>query len=116
MTVKRVVLADGSRLVREMLHHAIEKADHLKVVGEVTDYKDVPGMIKKFDPEWVIVSTSFSHRFHSWVQAHPSVRFIFLALDKNDIKMRWQSSYEENYSNLSLKDFIYILEKDLQHT
>jgi DNA-binding NarL/FixJ family response regulator len=116
MTVKRVILAEGSRLVREMLHHAIDKADHLEVVGEVTDYQDVPGIMKKFDPEWVVIPTSFSHRFHSWVQAYPSVRFIFLTPNKNDIKMKWQSAFEANYSDLSLKDFIYILEKDLQHT
>ncbi len=30
--------------------------------------------------------------------------------------MKWQSSYEEDLANLSLKDFIHILEKDLQHT
>ena len=115
MTVKRVILADGSRLVREMLHHAIDNADHLEVVGEVTDYKDVPDIIKKFDPEWVVIPTTFSHRFHDWGQAYPSVRFIFLAPNKNDVKIKWQSAYEENYSDLSLKDFIFILEKDLQH-
>ena len=116
MTVKRVILADGSRLVREMLHHAIDKADHLEVVGELTDYQDVPGIVEKFDPAWVVIPASFSHRFHSWVEAYPSVCFIFLAPSKNHIKMKWQSAFEENYSDLSLKDLIHILEKDLQHS
>lgn len=115
VSTRRVILADGSRLLREMLHHAINKADHLEVVGEVTDYKDILGAIEKFDPEWVIVSTSFSDRFYSSVHENPSVRFLFLSPDKNEIK-KWQASYEENYSGLSLKDFIYLLEKDLQHT
>jgi DNA-binding NarL/FixJ family response regulator len=116
ISIKRVILADGSRLVREMLHHAIGKADHLKVVGELTDYRDIPGAIEKFNPEWVIVSTSFSQRFCNSIHEHPAVRFIFLSPDINDIKMKWQTSYEENLSGLSLKDFIHILEKDLEHT
>jgi DNA-binding NarL/FixJ family response regulator len=116
ISVKRVILADGSRLVREMLHRVIEKADHLEVIGEVTDHKDLPRVIEKFDPEWVIVSTPFSQPSHSWIQEYPSVRFMFLSPHENSVKMKWHMAYEENYSDLSLKDFIYILEKDLQHT
>ena len=116
MATKRVILADGSRLVREMLHRVIDKVDHLEVVREVTDYKDIPGMIKQFDPEWVIVSTSFNDHSYHWIKEYPSVRFIFLSPNENYVKMKWQTAYEENYSDLSLKDFIHILEEDLQHT
>ena len=116
MSRKRVILADGSRLLREMLHQVINKADHLEVVEEVTDYKKLPEAIEKFDPEWIIVSSPFSNPSHGWIHAYPSVRFVFLSPTENYIKMKWQASYDENYSDLSLKDFIQILEKDLQRT
>lgn len=120
MSTKRVILADGSRLLREMLHRVIDKEDHLEVVQEVLRYNDLPVAIQRFNPEWVIVSLPFSRYAHRWVDTYvkdyPSVRFLFLSPESNSIKMKWQTSYEEDVANLSLKDFIQILEKDLQHT
>jgi hypothetical protein len=49
------------------------------------------------------------------MQDDPTVRFIFLSPDNHSIVMKWQIAFEENLSNLSLKEFIYLLEKDLQH-
>ncbi len=47
---------------------------------------------------------------------YPSVRFIFLSPSQNNVKMKWQTFHEEEYSDLSLKEFIHILERDLQPT
>lgn len=120
MSTKRVILADGSRLLREMLHRVLDKADHLEVVQEVLRHDDLPVAIERFNPEWVIVSLPFSQYAHSWIDSYmrdyPSVRFLFLSPERNNIKMKWQSSNEEEVSNLSLKDLIQILERDLQHT
>ena len=120
MSTKRVILADGPRLLREMLHRVIDKADHLEVIQEVADHEQLALAIEKFDPEWVIVSSPFKgypdNRINSCLSLFPSVRFIFLAPGENHIKMKWQTSYEEEYSDLSLKDFIKILEKDLQRS
>ena len=120
MSTKRVILANGSRLLREMLHRVIDKAEHLEVVQEVLHQEELPAAIEKFDPEWVILSSPFNYDTHSWINTcmanYPSVRFMFLSPDQHSIKMKWQSSSEENLTNLSLSDFIHILEKDLQHS
>lgn len=120
MSIKRVILADGSRLLREMLHQALDKADHLEVVQEIRDSRDLASAIERLDPEWVILSQPYTSQAQTWLsscmEGHPAVRFIFLSLSQNHIKMKWQASFEEEYSNLSLKEFIHILEKDLQHT
>jgi DNA-binding NarL/FixJ family response regulator len=120
VSTKRVILADGSRLLREMLHHVINKAEHLEVVQEVPDYAELPTAIEKFDPEWVIVSFPVEEDKPNWtnayLQVYPSVRFIFIFPDQNHIKLKWQTWYEEVFPDVSLKDLIHILEKDLQHT
>jgi hypothetical protein len=119
-STKRVILADGSRLLREMLHHALDQADHLKVVDEIPNYGELPVALQRLDPEWVIVPLAYSQQVHNWLDScmedHPAVRFIFLSPGQNLIKMKWQTSYEEEYFDLSLREFIHILEKDLQHT
>ena len=120
MATKRVILANGSRLLREMLHRAINKADNLEVVQEIPNYEELPSAIERFGPEWVILSVPLNEHTRDWINTcmaeNPSVRFILLSPDNSSIKMKWQASYEENLANLSLKDFIHILERDLQHT
>lgn len=119
MSTKRVILANGSRLLREMLHRAIDKADHLEVVQEIPDWAELPSALETFSPAWVIVPQPYSNhassRVDSCMEKYPSVRFIFLSSNQDNIKIKWQTSYEEEYSSLSLTDLIHILEKDLQH-
>jgi DNA-binding NarL/FixJ family response regulator len=119
MARKRVILAHGSRLLREVLQRVIDKADNLEVVQEIPNHEELPAAIERLGPEWVILSLPSRNNGHDWMDAcmaeHPSLRFILLSPDNNSIKMRWQVSYEEDLTNLSLKDFIHILEKDLQH-
>jgi hypothetical protein len=120
MSTKRVILADGSRLLRELLHHAIDNANHLQVVDEVPDPQELSSAIKKFDPEWVIVSLPYNEYGPGWLgpclTENPSVRFVFLSPHQNHITMKWQMFYEEYYPDLSLREFIHLLEKDLQPT
>lgn len=119
-STKRVILADGSRLVREMLHRVIDQAEHLEVVDEVPEHGELPFSIERNDPEWVILSLSYGNPVHGWIDAYlvdyPEVRFVFVSPDQNHIKMKWQISFEKDYSDLSLKEFIDILEKDQRYT
>jgi hypothetical protein len=118
-STKRIILAEGSQLVREMLLRVIDRAERLQVVAEVPHHEALPLSIERFEPAWVIVSLPYSNAVRDWVDAciidHPAVGFVFLSPDRNQIKMKWQTSCEKEYSDLSLQEFIQILEKDLQH-
>lgn len=120
MYTKRIILADGSRLLRQMFHRALHKADNLEVVQEVTNYEDLPSAIKQFDPEWVIMSLPSDHVIPHWVDNyitnHPSVRFLAVSTDGSKIKMKWLERHEEDLDDLSLKDLIHLLERDPQKT
>lgn len=117
---KRVILANGSRLLRELLHRTLDKQDQLEVVQEIPDWDGLPSALEQFDPAWVIVAQPYSHhpqnQIDSYMVEYPSVGFIFLSPSQHNIKMKWQTSHEEEYSNLSLKEFIHLLQADLQHT
>lgn len=119
MSIKRVILANQSRLLLEMFHRALDKGEQLEVVQAIINNEELPFAIQRFCPDWVIVSLPISDSVLGWISAFmqnaPSVRFIFLSPDNHSIKIRWQTVPEEDLSNLSLKEFIYLLEKDLQH-
>jgi chemotaxis response regulator CheB len=120
MARKRVILANSSRLLREMLQRVINKADNLEVVQEIPNHVELSSAIEQLNPEWVIISLPRNNSVNGWVDTcmaeYPSVRFILLSADNRSIKMKWQPSYEEDLTHLSLRDFIQILERDLQHT
>lgn len=119
MAIKRIILANNSRLLRDILKRAIDKTDHLEVIGEVTAQEELPSAIEYSDPEWVITSLPLDSRVGRWLDtcmaAYPAVRFILFSHDGRGITMKWQTSYEEDLTNLSLRDFVHVLEKDLQH-
>jgi hypothetical protein len=102
-----------------MLHRAIDKTDQIEVVKEIPDWEGLPSALQKFNPAWVIVTQPYSShpmsQLDSCMEEHPLVRFIFLSPNQNSIRMKWQSSCEEEYSDLSLKEFIFFLEKYPQH-
>ena len=120
MPIKRVILANHPRLLMEMFQRALDQAEHLEVVQQISHHEDLPLAVRRFCPEWVIVSLPLPNSVQNWIstflQEDPSVRFIFLSPDNHSMIMKWQLATEEDLSNLSLKEFIYLLEKDLQHT
>lgn len=120
MSTKRIILANNSRLLREMLRHVLGKADGLEVVQESPGDEEIPSAIEKFDPEWVILSLPLNGYgrdcLDTCMARYPAVRFILLSPGNNTVRMRGQAAFEEDLSNLSLRDFIHVLAKDLQHT
>ena len=116
MPERHIVLANGSRLFRDMLKRIIFKSENLKIVREVTDQKELPSIIETVNPEWVILSLSFDNGVPAWVDAymaaHPSVRFMALAADGSKIKMKWLEVHEQELNGLSLNDLIQILENN----
>jgi chemotaxis response regulator CheB len=67
MHEQRIVLANGSRLMRDMLKRILYKPDHLEAVREVIDPKELPSVIEHIQPEWVILSISFDNGVPAWV-------------------------------------------------
>lgn len=114
MSEQRIVLASGSRLLRDMLKRILFKSDHLEVVREVADQRELPSVIEHTQPEWVILSLSYDNGVPAWVDSfiasHPSVRFMALAADGSKVKMKWLEVHEQELNGLSLSDLIQILE------
>ena len=113
MAEQRIILANSSRLLREMLNRILLKTDNLKVVREITDHTTLPTAIKETDAEWIVMSLPVDGKMPEWVVPymvnHPYVRFMAVANDGSWVKTRWLESHEEDLDNFSLIDFIHIL-------
>lgn len=113
MSEQRIILANGSRLLHEMLNRILTKTGNLKVVQEITDHENLPDMIEKSDAEWVLMSLPADSTIPDWVDPyivdHPHIRFMAVAADGSWVKTKWLESHEEKLDNLSLRDLIHIL-------
>ena len=113
MPEQRIILANGSRLLHEMLNRILYKTVNLQVVKEIKDHNKLPNAIENSDAEWVIISLPVESTMPEWVDhyivEHPRVRFMAVAQDGSWVKTKWMESHEEELDNLSLKDLIHIL-------
>ena len=117
MAEHRIILADGSRLLREMLKRIFEKSDDLEVVGEVTDIKNLPHLIREKKAQWVILSTPPEESVPRWIETiiseQPEVRFLSVSNDGSQIKIKWYEPHEKIIKGLSLQDLITIIQEGL---
>jgi hypothetical protein len=113
MSEKRIILANRSRLLHEMLNRILIKTGNLRVVQEITDREHLPNAIEKSDAEWVILSLPADSIIPEWVDNyiidHPHVRFMAVAADGSWVKTKWLENHEEKLDDLSLRDLIHIL-------
>jgi len=114
MQTHRVVLANESRLLREMLERVIRKVPDLEVVGHATDAARLPSLLEETDAQWVIVSLLPDSKIpavaDSLLAEHPSLRLLAVAVDGSQVKAKWVEPHEKDLGDLSLEELIAILE------
>jgi hypothetical protein len=114
MQAHRVILANESRLLREMLERVIKKVPHLEVVGQAADAARLPSLLEGTDAQWVIVSLLPNGKMPAVVDSllaeHPSLRVLAVAVDGSQVKAKWVEPHEKDLGDLSLQELIAILE------
>ena len=114
MTAHRVILANESRLIREMLERVINKVPDLEVVGHAADAAGLSSLLKETDAQWVIVSLLPDSKIpavaDSLLAEHPSLRVLAIAVDGSQVKAKWVEPHEKDLGDLSLEELIAILE------
>ena len=114
MEAHRVILANESRLLREMLERVINKVPDLEVVGHAADAARLQSLLKETDAQWVIVSLLPNNKIpavaNSLLAEHPSLRVLAIAVDGSQVKAKWVEPHEKDLGDLSLEELIAILE------
>ncbi len=115
MPTGRVVLANDSRLLREMLKRVINKVPTLQVVEEIGDLAGLLPAIQRTNPAWVVVSLSANGSMPevtNTVLQEQSMHILGLRADWSRAKVKSLPFCEENLGSLSLRELIDILTSD----
>lgn len=110
----RIVLAIQSKLLREMLSRVFIKLKDFIIVQEIESPTLLAQILYESDIDWVLFSSKHNYQEPDWIndltRRYPSVCFADIALDKSEVIFSWVNNPDTGVSDLSLKDFIAILE------
>lgn len=113
---KRIVLANDSHFLRDAFRRVLEKKSNLQIICEVKDLEDLPSVVQKTDPDWLIISLPGNGKISEPVERllieYPTIHILAVSMDGSRIKVEWMEHKEEEAENLSLEDFIEIFESD----
>ncbi len=94
MNKTRVLVANQPRLMRELVLETICDQPDIEVVGETQDESQIPDMVEKTNPDFLIVALRGDARPHicdELLHRHPGMRILALAPDRNSSVYYWAS-------------------------
>lgn len=113
MRAQRIVLANESRLLRQMLHRVIEKTPDLDVAGQTANLAELPALVKQTDAHWAIVPLLADDAIPSDVKVllveEPSVRVLAVTVDGSRMVAKWVEAHEKELGDISLEELLTIL-------
>lgn len=91
----RVLIANGPRLMRELMLETISDQPDIDIVGEVTNESDLERAVESTEPDFVIVALEKHNRLpvacQSILEGHPKLKMIAIAPDRNSSMFYWAS-------------------------
>jgi DNA-binding NarL/FixJ family response regulator len=116
MLPKRIILANDTHFFRDAFRRVIEKKSNLQVAAEVKDLADLPSVVQETHPDWIIISLPTDGNVAEPIEQilidHPYIHIIAVAKDGSRIRVEWMEHREQEVENLSLDDFIDLLNID----
>ena len=113
---KRIVLVDGSRLLRGMLKRAIERDLQLYVVAEVDKMEKFPSVIQHANADWIFLmippGKTIPEIIDHTLQEHPELRLLVMSTDGSRVRMRWIETHETSLDQKNLKEIMNILREN----
>jgi DNA-binding NarL/FixJ family response regulator len=121
--VKIILLANQPRMLREMLHRALDRTPDVRLVLETDKPNQIPRILDRVRADWLIASLNEDEQLprpvQEAIQQNPSVSVLGLSADGSHVEVRGAVSHGESsegrrYSleNISLSELLTILEDD----
>jgi DNA-binding NarL/FixJ family response regulator len=110
----KVILANDSRLLREMLRRVLGRAPQIALVAEVDDLRLLESVLAETAARWIIVSLTPEGEFpgivKSLLQTHSTIHVLAIALDGSTVKVLHMEPNEQQINVLSVEEILSLLE------
>lgn len=112
----KVILANDSRLLREMLRRVLGRASQIEIVAEaeVDDFRQLEPILTRTDAHWIIVSLTPEGEFpgivKSLLQMHSTTQVLAMAIDGSTVKVLHMAPDEQQVDVFSVEEILSLLE------
>jgi hypothetical protein len=114
MQPQRIVLADGSRFLRDILRKVITQTPGLQLVSEVADLASLRSTLQQNEVEWIILSifpdSLIADEGHmALVAEYPSLHILGIYADGSQVRVLLPGQQEKIYKGLTWEKLHHIL-------
>ncbi|MFN2234680.1 MAG: hypothetical protein ACK2U1_10645, partial [Anaerolineales bacterium] len=95
---QKIVMVDGSRLLRGIFKRAVQRDTRLQVVSEIDDINDFPDAIMPVDADWIFLALptgqSVPAAVDQTLRERPDLNMLVIDADGSHLRMRWIETHE----------------------
>lgn len=107
---RRILLANGPRLLREIFKRAFQRYPGVEIVGEYRNSGNLAAQIGQLEAHWIIVSLKTNGEFPEFVdhviKNYPGIGVLAISMDGSKFKARCGELYEEDLTSMTLNDLM----------
>lgn len=115
--MRRVLIAEKNRLLREMLTKAMSTDAELEIVPPPDSYSQLPVEVKKHDVDWIIISMTNGETLPLEIVEilikYPEIGVLEVGSDGSPVRVKWLEIHEHTLTNISFSDLVKILADDV---
>jgi DNA-binding NarL/FixJ family response regulator len=113
---RKIILANNSRFVRDMLKKVIAKSPGLEIVSEIEDLAELPARARQAQADWAIVLLSPDEEVPELVEKvireQPTMRFLLMGVDGSHARMKWSEPREVPLDEKNLSELLDLLRQE----
>ena len=110
----KVILANDSRLLREMLRRVLGSAPQLAIVAEIDDLHQLEPVLAETDARWIIVSLTLEGEFpgivKSLLQTYSTTHVLAIAVDGSTVRVLHMEPNEQQVDVFSVEEILSLLQ------
>lgn len=111
----KVILANDSRLLRQMLGRVLARAAHVEVVAEVDDLQELAATVQRTGAHWIIVSltpeSEFPESVVALLQSRATTHVLAMAADGSATRVLTMEPCEQQVRILSVAEILSLLQR-----
>ena len=113
---KKVVLVNGSRLMRGIFKRVIDRDEELQVVAEVDNFIKIPSVLRQAHADWMVLTLPpdkpIPKIIDKVLREQPELNCLIMATDGSCMRMRKIEAHETSLDEKSLDEILEILRKN----
>jgi len=109
----KIVLVDGSQLLRDMLTRVFRRLPDFEIVATLHDLAGLQPLLLSTEADWLVISAVPDEGVSKQVKAlharYPAMRILAIAADGSEVLVNWAEPHEAHMERASLHELIAMM-------